>query len=250
MKVCVLHLAIRDTLRKNILTASKQILKAAKLEPAFIALPEYFSVPGCMENFNSAKEISKQTHDQTIGFLSEISKQIGKIYLLGGTVVEEEAGLFYNTTTLWRNGVLLAKYKKINPIEGEIKAGIARGNQSLVLDTDFCKLGLVVCADMFDEVLVEKIASMGAEVIYLPVAAMGTHPTVKGHPLTEKVSSDYGMFVLKVGNMCSNTKGGRSAVIAPWGIMEEVSDSAKSVTIVADIDLERLRVYRKKINRA
>jgi predicted amidohydrolase len=145
---------------------------------------------------------------------------------------------------------MLAKYRKINPIEGEIKAGIARGKQPLVLDTDYCKLGMVVCADMFDEVLVKKIASMGAEVVYLPVAAMGTHPTVKGHPLTEKVSSDYGMFVLKVGNVCSNSKGGRSAVIAPWGIMEEVSDSARSYTILADIDLEQLRGYRKKINRA
>ena len=250
MKACVLHLTIHDTLRKNLLLASTQILKAARLKPAFIALPEYFSIPNCMENFNSAEEISRQTHDQTIGFLSEISKQIGGIYLLGGTVVEEEAGLFYNTSTLWRNGILLAKYRKINPIEGEIKAGIARGKQPLVVDTDFCKLGLVVCADMFDEVLVAKVASMGAEVVYLPVAAMGTHPTVKGHPLTEKVSANYGMFVLKVGNVCSNTKGGRSAVIAPWGILEEVSDSAKSFIIEADIDLERLRAYRKKINTA
>jgi hypothetical protein len=33
---------------------------------------------------------------------------------------------------------------------------------------------------------------------------MGTHPVVKGHPLTEGMARDYGLFVLKVGNVCSN----------------------------------------------
>ena len=249
MKVCVLHLRIRDTLRANLRAASKEILKAAELEPAFVALPEYFSVPGCMENFHSAQEINALTHDPTMDFLSRISGQIGNIYLLGGTVLEEEAGQFYNTSTLWRSGELLAKYKKINPIAGEIKAGVAKGRQPLVMDTDFCKLGMVVCADMFDKALIRQVADMGAEVVYLPVAAMGTHPTVKGHPLTEKVSSVYGMFVLKVGNVCSNVKGGRSAVIAPWGIMEEVSDSSKDMIITVDLDLERLRTYRKTLSR-
>ncbi len=248
MKVCVIHLKIRNTVRRNLQAASKEILRAAKLKPDFIALPEYFSVPGCMENFNSARKICIQTHGLTMKFLSEISRQIGDSYLLGGTAVEEETGNFYNTSTLWRNGQLLAKYKKINPIAGEVKAGIARGSEPLVLDTDFCKLGMIVCADMFDATLVQKVASRGAEVVYLPVAAMGAHPAVKGHPLTERMSSSYGMFILKVGNVCSSTKGGRSAIIAPWGILEEVSDSCEDVTIVIDLDLARLRAYRKKIN--
>src|SRR3990170_4126628 len=250
MKVCVLHLRIRNTLAGNLKAASAQILKAAEHKPAFIALPEYFSVPGCMENFTSAQEISKKTHDATIEFLADISRQIGNIYLLGGTVVEEDGGQFYNVSSLWRNGQIIGKYKKINPIKGEINAGVARGSEPLVLNTDFCKVGLVVCADMFDKALVKQVADMGAEMVYLPVAAMGTHPTVKGHPLTEKVSSDFGMFVLKVGNVCSSTKGGRSAVIAPWGIMDEVSDSPKDAMIVADLDLERLREYRKTLSKA
>ena len=250
MKVCLLHLRIRDSLKGNLRAASRQILKAAELKPAFVALPEYFSVPGCMENFNSAEEIYKETHSETMNFLEDTSRQIGQIYLLGGTIVEKETGRFYNTSTLWRDGLLLGKYKKINPIAGEISAGVARGSQPTVFETDLCKLGLVVCADMFDKDLVEKVAKMGAEVIYLPVAAMGTHPTVKGHPLTEKVSTDYGIIVLKVGNVCSSTKGGRSAVIAPWGIMEEVSDSPKDTIIVADLDLERLNAYRKNLNTA
>ena len=88
---------------------------------------------------------------------------------------------------------------------------------------------------MFDPVLVKQIANLGAEIVSLPVAAMGTHPSVKGHPLTEKVSTDNGYFVLKVGNVCSSMRGGRSAVIAPWGILGEVTDAPEDSILTRDL---------------
>ncbi len=240
---------VRNSLKSNLKAAKEGIYKASEQKPTFIALPEYFSVPGCMENFTSAEKICKETHRETMKFLSKVSKEIPDIYLLGGTVVEEDQGKFYNTSTLWKNGVLIGKYKKKNPIAGEIKAGVAKGAEPTVVETEYCKVGLVVCADMFDPVLMKQVVSLGAELVSLPVAAMGTHPIVKGHPLTEQVASGNGVFVIKVGNVCSSTKGGRSAVIAPWGILEEVSDAPEDSIITVDLDMHRLREYRKKLNK-
>jgi predicted amidohydrolase len=144
---------------------------------------------------------------------------------------------------------MLAKYKKINPIQAEVDAGVSRGCTPMVMDTDFGKLGMIVCADTFDPALVKKVAELGAEVVTLPVAAMGTHPTVKGHPLTEGISRDYGIFVLKVGNVSSNMRGGRSAIIAPWGVIGEVADAPEDSVLTADLDIERLREYRAKIKK-
>jgi predicted amidohydrolase len=241
---------VRNSLENNLKAAEAAIRKAAKQKPALIALPEYFTVPGCMEDFTSAQSISKETFKETLNFLEEISKQIPDIYLLGGTVLEEDSGKYYNTSTLWKNGSLLAKYKKINPIKAEIKAGVAKGAQPVVVNTEIGKIGLLVCADMFDADLVKQTANLGAEIISLPVAAMGTHPTVKGHPLTEKVALDNGLFVLKVGNVCSSMRGGRSAIIAPWGILGEVSDAPEDSILTADLDMQRLREYRKKISKS
>ncbi len=126
---------------------------------------------------------------------------------------------------------------------------MARGNKPAVFDTEHCKVGLLVCADMFDPVIIKETVSLGAEMIFLPVAAMGTHPSVKGHPLTEKVASENGVFVIKVGNVCSSTKGGRSAIIAPWGIFEEVSDAPRDTIMTVDLDLSRLRDYRKGLRK-
>ncbi len=241
---------IRDSLESNIDAAKAAIQKAAKQKPALIALPEYFTVPNCMGDFTDAKKISKETCKKTLNFLQEISKELGDIYLLGGSVLEEENGKYYNTSTLWKNGSLLAKYKKINPIAAEIKAGVSKGTQPLVIDTEIGKIGLLVCADTFDPALVKKTAELGAEIISLPVAAMGSHPTVKGHPLTEKIASDYGLFILKVGNVCSSMRGGRSAIIAPWGILGEVTDAPEDSILTQELNMDRLRDYRKKLSKS
>ena len=249
MKASILHMRIRSTLEDNLTAAKTAVQKAAKEKPALIALPEYFTVPNCMGDFTDAKKISQKTCTKTLRLLKEVSKEIGDIYLLGGTVLEEDSGKYYNTSTLWRNGKLLAKYKKINPIKAEVKAGVAKGNTPLVVDTDLGRIGMIVCADTFDPPLMKKIAEMGAEIVSLPVAAMGTHPTVKGHPLTEGIARDYGMFILKVGNVCSNMRGGRSAIIAPWGILGEVTDAPEDSVLSANLDMERLKEYRVKLKK-
>jgi len=249
LRISLLHMKIRNTLEENLAAASAGVIKAAEQKPAFIALPEYFSVPGCMEDFTSAENIFKQTFRETREFLLKISKKIPDIYLLGGTLLEEENGKFYNTTALWKNGEQIGKYKKKNPIGAEIRAGVARGTKAVVIKTTRCKVGLIICADMFDPDLVKQAVKLGSEILYLPVAAMGTHPSVKGHPLTEKVASDNGVFVIKVGNVCSNAKGGRSAVVAPWGIIEEVTDAQEDTIVTVDLDMQRLKEYRAKLSK-
>ncbi|HKZ87755.1 MAG TPA: nitrilase-related carbon-nitrogen hydrolase, partial [Candidatus Bathyarchaeia archaeon] len=127
MKVSLIHLKVRNNLLENLKAAREGIRKAAQQKPAFIALPEYFSVPNNMEQFNSAESISRETYKATMDFLSEVSKQVAGVYIMGGTVLEEDNGIFYNTSTLWRNGALVGKYRKRNPINAELKAGVSRG---------------------------------------------------------------------------------------------------------------------------
>jgi predicted amidohydrolase len=241
---------IRDSVESNIEAAKTAIQKAAAQEPALIALPEYFTVPNCMGDFNDAGKISQETCRKTLDFLEAISEELGDVYLLGGSVLEEDNGKFYNTNTLWKSGSLLAKYKKINPIAAEVKAGVAKGTRPIVVNTEIGKIGLLVCADSFDPDLIKQTANLGAEIISLPVAAMGTHPTVQGHPLTFQIARDYGLFILKVGNVCSSMRGGRSAIIAPWGILGEVTDAPEDSILTRELDMQRLKEYRKKLSKS
>ena len=247
LKISLLHMKARDSLKGNLEAASAAIHKAAEQKPAFIALPEYFSVPNNMEQFTSAEKISKETYNETIRFLAEISKEFPNIYILGGTVLEEDHGVFYNTSTLWRDGVLIGKYRKRNLISAELKAGVSRGDKPAVFTTEYCKVGMLVCADMFDSLTIKAVVDLGAELVFLPVAAMGTHPHVKGHPLTEKLATENGIYVVKVGNVSSSARGGRSAFITPWGIEQEASDAIEDSVMTMDFDMQKLREYRKSL---
>ncbi len=250
LKVSLVHMKVRDDLDENLDAALKGIRKAAKLKPAFIALPEYFSVPNNMENFFSAQNISQQTYKPTCEFLTEVSKALPETYLMGGTMLEEDQGKFYNISTLWRGGTLLGKYRKRNPIKAEIDAGVSRGSEPVVIETEFCKVGMLVCADMFDRPTIKAVVDLGAELVFLPVAAMGTHPPVKGHPLTFRLAYENGIYLVKIGNVSSNARGGRSAFITPWGIEQEVSDALEDSVLTKDFDMNRLREYRATIKKA
>jgi predicted amidohydrolase len=202
-----------------------------------------------MEQFNCAESISKETYQATIYFLRQASKQFHDVYLSGGTVLEEDNGVFYNTSTFWQNGKLLGNYRKRNPILAELKAGVSRGDKPAVFTTELCKVGMLVCADMFDPPTIKAVVDLGAEIVFLPVAAMGTHPHVIGHPLTEKLATENGIYVIKVGNVSSNARGGRSAFITPWGIEQEVSDAVEDSVITADLDMIKLRKYRESLSK-
>lgn len=229
--------------------AAKSISKAAKQNPAFIALPEYFSVPDSMENFTSAKQTSQETYKPTMDFLAKVSTEIPKVYLVGGSVLEEDKDKYYNTSTFWKKGELVGKYRKRNPITVELKAGVSKGTEPAVFKTEHCKVGLIVCADMFDPPTIKAVVELGAELVFLPVAAMGTHPGVKGHPLTEKLATENGIYVIKVGNVSSSMRGGRSAIIAPWGVVKEVTDTPQDTIVTEDLDLSRLREYRRSLKK-
>jgi predicted amidohydrolase len=240
---------VRSDLNENLNAAREGIRKAAQQNPAFIALPEYFSVPNNMECFVSAKDISKETYKATFDFLASVGKEFPASYIMGGTMLEEDSGVFYNISTLWRGGELIGKYRKRNPIQAEIDAGVSRGDQPVVFDTEFCKVGMLVCADMFSQSTIREVVALGAELVFLPVAAMGTHPPVKGHPLTFRLAYENGIYLVKIGNVSSNSRGGRSAFITPWGIEQEVSDALEDSVLTKDFNMDRLREYRKSIKK-
>jgi predicted amidohydrolase len=240
----------RDTLKEVLSGAGKNIQKAAEQDPDFIALPEYFSVPGLIENYSSAEDIFKETFKPTMDFLKHISNEFPTIYIIGGTLIEKRNSAFFNTCTIWKDGELLKSYRKRNLINAEVKIGVSKDEKPLVFKTEFCKIGVLVCADIFDSNAVEQTVKMGAEIIFLPVAALYTHPNVEGHPLSEKIASEKGVFIIKVGNVRSGAKGGRSAVISPWGVISEVEDTLSDAILTVELDTVKLKAYREKLNRS
>ena len=128
----------------------------------------------------------------------------------------------------------------------EKKVKLHVGSTFKIFETEYCKAGILICADIFYPKTVRKLASLGAEVIFLPVSASRTHPPVQGHPLTTKRAENNRVFILKNGNTRSNSRGGNSAIISPWGILNQAKDEINTKIISADLDINKLRKYKKE----
>lgn len=235
---------VSDSPEKNLETAEQMLYKAADLGSKFICLPEYFSMPSNIEDSEHIEDIADATHDQTVKLLKQISKEVDA-YIVGGTLFERFRGKYYNTCLFLKHGEIMGKYRKMHLTAWEKKAGLNVGSTHHIFETEYCRTGILICADVFYPRTVRKLASLGAEVIFLPVSASRTHPYVQGHPLTIKRAQDNKVFILKNGNTRSNSRGGNSAIISPWGILNQAKDEINTKIISADLDIKKLREYRR-----
>ena len=246
MQVSLIHMQVSDSMEENLKTTEQMIYTAAESGSKFICLPEYFSTPSSLENQNSASRVFNETYEPTLLFLKRVSKD-ANVYIVGGTIIERFRGKFYNTCLLLKNGKVLRKYRKMHLTLWEKTLNLNRGRTLQVFETEFCRAGILICADIFYPKTVRKLASMGAEVIFLPVSASKTHPLVEGHPLSIARAKNNHVFILKNGNIKSNSRGGSSAIISPWGILNEAKNEKRNAIISANLDLTRLRNHQRSI---
>jgi len=235
---------ISDSLEKNLETAGQMLYRAADAGSKFICLPEYFAMPASLEDNKQIEKIADDIYEPTVQLLKRVSKEVDA-YIVGGTLFEKFRGKYYNTCLFLKHGEILEKYRKMHLTEWEKNVGLNVGSTFRVFETEFCKAGILICADVFYPRTVKRLASLGAEVIFLPVSASRTHPYVKGHPLTTKRAMNNRVFILKNGNTRSNSRGGNSAIISPWGILNQAKDEMNTKIVSADLDITKLRKYRR-----
>jgi omega-amidase len=243
MQVCLIHMQISDSPDRNLETAEQMLFRAADSGSKLICLPEYFAFPANLEDNIQIEKISDDIHDSAVQLLKQVSKQVDA-YIVGGTIFEKFRGNYYNTCLFLKQGKILGNFRKMHLTEWERKVGLHVGSTFRVFETEFCKAGILICADVFYPRTVRRLASLGAEVIFLPVSASRTHPPVKGHPLTTKRAKENRVFILKNGNTRSNSRGGNSAIISPWGILNQAKDEMETKIISADLDITKLRKLR------
>ncbi len=87
-------------------------------------------------------------------------------------VVDKTDGKKYNRGVVYdRSGKLVGVYDKIHPYSPEVNwSGITPGTKTDLIETDFGKLGMVICYDSWFTDVTQLFALKGADVILFPVA--------------------------------------------------------------------------------
>ena len=90
-------------------------------------------------------------------------------YLVAG-VYEREGPAIYNTAVLLdRQGNVAGKYRKVYLPREEVEGGLTPGNDYPVFQTDFGKVGLMICWDAQYADPARGLALRGAEMILMPI---------------------------------------------------------------------------------
>ena len=221
----------------------------------FVCLPEYCFIPsGAQSQLDTARDLKKN-----LEILVELSIRLDTV-LIGGSVVEEENGKFYNICNVFDRGRLAGKYRKVNLYRREAGKGISTGNRYEVFEIAGVQIGILICADVLYPQSYRKLAELAPDIIFVPTTSpYRAEDDVKAK---EKRDSDYFLtggkttsaYVAKccaVGSLLGGRLQGRSLIAAPWGILKRVlfEDEDKELVLTAELDLEELKKHRRSGSR-
>lgn len=110
--------------------------------------------------------------DSIMNLLSWLAQKHSMYISASVLLYDKSDGRTYNRGLLYdRKGVLVGIYDKIHPYSQEVnELGITPGRRTDVFDTDFGKIGIIICYDSWFTDITELLALKGAEVILFPVA--------------------------------------------------------------------------------
>lgn len=176
IKIAAIQMSTVADKMENVRTVKAYLEKIKDENPDFVILPEMFCCPYQTENFPIyAEKEGGPVWQQLSGY----AKQYG-IYLIGGSMPEKDAeGNVYNTSYIFdREGKQIGKHRKVHLFDIDVKGGqtfkesdtLTAGDSDTVFDTEFGKIGVMLCFDIRFPELSRMMVNDGAKVIFVPAA--------------------------------------------------------------------------------
>ena len=256
--VAAIQMASGPNVMANLAEAEKLIQIAVQQQASLVVLPENFAIMGTAET-DKVKIAETYGEGPLQSFLAEQAKK-HDIWLVGGTVplkCRDPAKVSAACLVFDNEGRRVARYDKIHLFDVTIEASdesytesetITAGDQAVVIDSPFGRLGIAVCYDLRFPELFRALVSEGMELCVLPSAF--TSLTGKMHwesllraraieNLCYLVAADQGGY--HVGGRETH---GDSMIVDPWGVVLNRLPHGTGV-VVAEIDRERLAHTRE-----
>lgn len=226
---------------------SMEPVQLAVLPEFFLGPPFYF--PG---RLHLKGVIDHPIPDPIFDQMGDIARRKG-CWIVCGSVIERAGDDYYNTAVvLDDSGDIVARVRKAHLFSAEFVA-LKAGDEAVVLDTPFGRLGVCICSDFWIPEMPRMLALKGAEMIAIPGAALrnnlaATKPCIYA---TSVLNATDILYVGGVGKV-SGERGGRTVTIdlaghstaaTPEGIVAELEE--QEAVLYADLDLDRLAELRQ-----
>ena len=241
IKVAAIQMPTVTDKMQNVRTAGIYLEKIKDEKPDFVILPEMFCCPYQTQNFPVyAEEEGGSVWQQ----LSEYAKQYG-IYLIGGSMPEKDAeGKVYNTSYIFdRQGKQIGKHRKVHLFDIDVTGGqtfkesdtLTAGDHDTVFDTEFGRMGVMLCFDIRFPELARMMVNDGAKAIFVPAAFNMTTGPAHWELSFRTRALDNQIYMIGCAPMRDESAGyiswGHSIVTDPWGRVIDMLDEKEGVLL-------------------
>lgn len=256
IKVAAIQMPTVTDKMQNVRTAGIYLEKIKDKKPDFVILPEMFCCPYQTQNFPVyAEEEGGPVWQQ----LSEYAKQYG-IYLIGGSMPEKDAeGKVYNTSYIFdRQGKQIGKHRKVHLFDIDVTGGqtfkesdtLTAGDHDTVFDTEFGRMGVMLCFDIRFPELARMMVNDGAKAIFVPAAFNMTTGPAHWELSFRTRALDNQIYMIGCAPMRDESAGyiswGYSIVTDPWGRVIDMLDEKEGV-LLTELDLDYEEQVREEL---
>ncbi|MBN2288773.1 MAG: carbon-nitrogen hydrolase family protein [Candidatus Glassbacteria bacterium] len=168
-------------------------------------------------------DIAEPVPGPTTERLGELARK-HRMYIVAALGEREERAVYNTAVLIDRQGRVAGKYRKVYLPEGELEDGCAPGNSFPVFDTDFGRIGMMICWDSWFVDPARALSLQGAEIIFLPVWG-GNATLIRARAIENHV------YLVSCGYDVE------SNIYDPWGELIAEAKERPGVA-AADIDLD------------
>lgn len=258
-RIAAIQMASGPRRDANLAEAARLLREAASAGARLAVLPEYFAQFGLPERERVAA--AETPGDGPVqNFLADIAAETG-LWIVGGSLpLRTTHGDRVRGACLLLNdsGEQVARFDKMHLFDVHIpekdehyeeSAWTEPGEEAVVADTPFGRLGLAVCYDLRFPELFRRMTDAGVDIFALPAAF--TAATGRAHweiLLRARAIENLACIVAGAqGGFHANGREtwGNSMVVDPWGsVIARCADRGSGIA-AADIDLEQQRRLRR-----
>ncbi|MEA3342526.1 MAG: nitrilase-related carbon-nitrogen hydrolase [archaeon] len=202
-----------------------------------IIFPELAVSGYCTGEFHKfAAEIGKDIYQE----LAKIARK-HSVYLGCGFLEKENENIYNSYLVFDKAGELVAKYRKIHLIN-EFDKGLTEGNDIIVFETGFGRVGIAICYDLRFPELWRGLMRRDAEVVFLP--SQWPKKRIEHWNVLLKARAIENQFFVVGANGAGKSSEGETQVISPDGkIISRLND--KESVLKVEIDLKEVNNIRE-----
>lgn len=256
IKIAAIQMSTVADKMENVRTVKTYLEKIKDENPDFVILPEMFCCPYQTENFPIyAEKEGGPVWQQLSGY----AKQYG-IYLIGGSMPEKDAeGNVYNTSYIFdREGKQIGKHRKVHLFDIDVKGGqtfkesdmLTAGDSDTVFDTEFGKIGVMLCFDIRFPELSRMMVNDGARIVFVPAAFNMTTGPAHWELSFRTRALDNQIYMVGCAPARDVSAGyiswGHSIVTDPWGRVTGMLDENEGI-LLAELDMDYEEQVREEL---